>query len=75
MIREMGENNVLRDDALSKLKEIKTEIFETQTIGRTNLGFYEWRYNGQYKLFHTIISQLKYGSSYSIFKLALPVTT
>ena len=38
MIREMGENNVLRDDALSKLKEIKTEIFETQTIGRTNLG-------------------------------------
>ena len=38
MIREMGENNVLRDDALSKLKEIKTEIFETQTVGRTNLG-------------------------------------
>ena len=38
MIREMGENNVLREDNLAKLKEIKTEIFEVQTIGRTNLG-------------------------------------
>ena len=38
MIREMGENNVLRDDTLSKLKDIKSEIFEIQTIGRTNLG-------------------------------------
>ena len=38
MIREMGENNVLREDSLAKLKEIKAEIFEVQTIGRTNLG-------------------------------------
>ena len=38
MIREMGENNVLREDTLVKLKDIKTEIFEVQTIGRTNLG-------------------------------------
>ena len=38
MIREMGENNVLRDDTINKLKEVKKEIFNVQTIGRTNIG-------------------------------------
>ena len=37
-------------------------------IGRTEFTFYNWFYSGQYKLFNTIISQIKYGSSISLLK-------
>jgi len=40
----------------------------TFIISRTEFKFYNWWYTGQYKPFHTIISQFKYGSSASIIK-------
>lgn len=40
----------------------------TFIIGRPNLRFYNFKFYGQYNLFFTIISQLKNGTNYSIFK-------
>ncbi len=37
-------------------------------IGRTNIRLYNWSYGGQHQLGKTIISQIKYGSTYSILK-------
>ncbi|PWL70392.1 MAG: hypothetical protein DBY23_04745 [Bacillota bacterium] len=43
-------------------------ISVTFFIGRTSLSFYTWWYGGQYKPFHTIMSQLKRGSLKSLAK-------
>lgn len=43
-------------------------ISVTFFIGRTELKFYSWWYQGQYKPFYTITSQLNYGSTLSILK-------
>ncbi len=37
-------------------------------IGRTDIRFYNWWYSGQYEPFHTITSQLHYGTKLSILK-------
>ena len=38
MLREMGENNTLRDETIIKIKDVKTELFDIQTVGRTDIG-------------------------------------
>lgn len=43
-------------------------ISVTFFIDRDNLKLYDWWYAGQYRPLHTIISQLEYGSSLSIWK-------
>ncbi len=40
----------------------------TFIISRAEFRFYSWWYTGQYIPFHTIVSQFKYGSTYSIMK-------
>ena len=40
----------------------------TFVISRTEFRFYNWWYSGQYKPLNTIISQFKYGSTFSIIK-------
>ena len=43
-------------------------ISVTFIIGRDKLRFYDWWYGGQYKLFHTISTQIKYATFKSFFK-------
>ena len=40
----------------------------TFIISRSEFRFYNWWYSGQYTPFHTLISQIKYGSTTSILK-------
>ncbi len=43
-------------------------ISVTFIIGRSDIGFYDWWYSGQYEPFYMITSELKYGSKLSILK-------
>ncbi len=62
--KEIYKRNIILYITLYFLLLISITFF----IGRTDIRFYDWWYKGQYIPFHTIISQLNYGSSISILK-------